>query len=93
MAGDSCYLVKKHEGLVLEQNVCVCLCVSCSVGFWYGGSLLMYLRVCWAHESSVQSQQWLGVLAFPLVFMFQRAGFHHRLGPESKKTCKCFQNI
>lgn len=63
---------------------CVCLCVVCSVGFWCGGGLFMEL--CWARESSVQSQQRLGVLAFPLVFVFQRAGFHHRLGPECRKT-------
>lgn len=63
---------------------CVCLCVVCSVGFWCGG--ILFMDLCWARESSVQSQQRLGVLAFPLVFMFQRAGFHHRLGPESRKT-------
>lgn len=63
---------------------CVCLCVVCSVGFCHGGGLLMDLPG--APESSVQSQQWLGVLTLPLVFMFQRAGFHHRLGPECRKT-------
>lgn len=68
-----------------ETRVCTCvLCVVCSVGFWYGAGLFM--DFCGAHESSVQSQQWLGVLTFPLVFVFQCASFHHRLGPESRKT-------
>lgn len=87
MAADSCYLVRKHEGLVAKQNAacaCVRLGVLCSVGFCCGGGLFVDLRG--ARESSVQSQQRLGVLTFPLVFVFQCAGFHHRLGPECRKT-------
>lgn len=63
---------------------CVCLSVVCSVGFCHGGGLLMDLPG--APESSVQSQQGLGVLTLPLVFVFQRAGFHHRLRPVCRKT-------
>jgi len=61
-------------------------CVWCAL--WVSGMVEVSgcICVCWARGSSVQSQQRLGVLAFPLVFMFQRASFHHRLGPESKKT-------
>lgn len=80
MAGDSCALVKRHEGLVLKQNACM-WCVLCRF-------LVRWepVYVCWVCGSSVQGQQWLGVLAFPLVLVFQRAGLHHGLGPESKNT-------
>lgn len=30
MAGDSCDLLRNHEGLALKQNACVCLC-ACRV--------------------------------------------------------------
>lgn len=82
MAGDSCDLVKRHEGLVLKQNACVCVCgVLCR--FLVRWKSVYECGVC---GSSVQSQQWLGVLAFPVVFVFQCAGLHHGLGPESKNT-------
>lgn len=54
MAGDSCDLVKRHEGLVLKQNACVCVCVVCSVGFWYGGSLFMSVE-CVGAQSRASS--------------------------------------
>lgn len=49
-------------------------------GFWVGG-VWMSADSMWG---LVQGQQWLGVLAFPQVLVLQRAGFHHRLGPERK---------
>lgn len=92
MAGGSCHLVRKHEGLVVKRNarvrawcVCVCVCVWCAL-WGSAGNGALFMDLCWAPESSVQSQQRLGVLTFPCIFVFQRAGFHHRLGPECTKT-------
>lgn len=70
-----------------KTRACVCVCV-CHVlcGFLLRWKSVRCICVRSARGSSVQSQQRLGVLDFPLVFVFQCAGFHHRLGPENKKT-------
>lgn len=86
MAGDSCYLSRNMKDL-FSSKTWAWVCVLCAL--WVPGmvEVCWCMCACWARGSSVQSQQWLGVLAFSLVFMFQRASFHHRLGPESKKIC------
>lgn len=63
-----------------KTRVCVCG-VLCRFLVWWKS-----VYECGVCGSSVQSQQWLGVLAFPVVFVFQCAGLHHGLGPESKNT-------
>lgn len=53
MAGDSCYLVRKHEGLVLKRNACVraCVCVWCAL--WGSGMV----EVCsWISVGDMRAQ-------------------------------------
>lgn len=61
----------------VKQSTCLCRSVAQVLPGWRLHWRLVHGSITWC--GSVQSQQWLHVLIFSLLFMFQGASFYHRL--------------